>query len=505
MKTAAAHAIIAGAERSAAIDRDLRHRGRGHRLDHLGAVLDHAGFLVGFADHIAGGIVQIQDRRARLAAGLDEMRGLVGAGGIERAVVGDDADRLALDAGVAADGGGAVITAEFGEVGIVDDPRDHLTHVDGTLVVHRHDAQQFLGIVPRRTMRRCVRVGAVPLQIGHDVARDPQRVAVVFRKVIAEAGNAGVHLGAAEFLLGGDLAGRGLQERRPGQEGTGPPAHHHDVVGQPGLVGAARGRGAMRHRHHRQAGRRQPRQIAEDVAAAHKILDAVAQEIGAGAFDQLHVRQLVLQRQFLHPQRLVEAVGLQRAGIDAGIISADHAADAGDESDPGDQAAAGNALVGIGNVEAITRQRRKLDEGGAGIEHQRHPLARQQLPALVKAVLGRGRRRARPLLQPPHPRDQRQHAVAVGFVGRARRRDGGFKYGHGDQLVLLEPIRCHSGKDKTRNLEIPGSRFARPGMTVMFLSTLTRSSSQNGRCKPAAVRPCAACRSRSSAFRRGSG
>ena len=209
----------------------------------------------------------------------------------------------------------------------------------------------------------------------------------------------GVHLGAAEFLFGGDFAGRGLQQRRPGEKRARAAAHHHDVVGQPGLVGAAGGRRAVRHRHHRQAGRRQPRQIAKDVAAADKILDAVAQQIGAGAFDQLHVRQLVLQRQFLHPQRLVEADRLQRAGIDAGIVGADHAADAGDEADAGDQPAAGHALVGVGNVEPVTRERREFDEGRAGIEHQRHPLARQQLPALVKAVLGRGRRRARPFFQ----------------------------------------------------------------------------------------------------------
>jgi hypothetical protein len=37
------------------------------------------------------------------------MRRLVGAGRIERPVVGDDPDRLAFDAGVAAHGGGAVL------------------------------------------------------------------------------------------------------------------------------------------------------------------------------------------------------------------------------------------------------------------------------------------------------------------------------------------------------------------------------------------------------------
>src|SRR5260370_16913207 len=77
-----AHAVIAGAERRAAVDCDLRHGGAGHRLDHLRAVLDHAGFLVGLADHVAGGVVEIEQRRPRLAPALIKMRPLFAPAGI---------------------------------------------------------------------------------------------------------------------------------------------------------------------------------------------------------------------------------------------------------------------------------------------------------------------------------------------------------------------------------------------------------------------------------------
>ena len=186
----------------------------------------------------------------------------------------------------------------------------------------------------------------------------------------------------------------------------------------------------MRHGDDRQAGRRQSRQIAKDVAAADEILDAVAQQIGAGAFDQLHVRQLVLQRQFLHPQRLVEPVRLQRAGIDAGIVGADHAADTGDKADAGDHPAARHALVDVRHVEHVAGERRQFEERRAGIEHQRHPLARQQLPAAVEAVLCGGRRGAGAFLERAHAGDQRQHAVAVGLEGAAGGSDGVFDDGH---------------------------------------------------------------------------
>ncbi len=259
----------------------------------------------------------------------------------------------------------------------------------------------------------------------------PQRVAVVLGEIVTKARDLGVHLGTAELLLGRDLAGGGLEQGWPGEEGAGAAAHHHDVVGQPGLVRAAGGRGAVRHGDDGKPGRGQPRQIAEDVAAANEILDPVTQQIGAGALDQLHIGQLVLQRELLHPQRLVETVGLQRARIDAGVIGVDHAADAGDEADPGNQSAAGHALVRIRHIEHVAGERRQFEEWRAGIEHQRDALARQQLAALVEAILGGGGGRARALLQSSHPGDQRQHAVAIALEPDAAGGNRVLDDGHG--------------------------------------------------------------------------
>ena len=98
---------------------------------------------------------------------------------IKRAVVGDDADRLALDAGMTADRGRSVIGTELGEIGIIDEARDRLAHVDGSFVIHRHDAEQFLGVVARRLERGRFWARPVPWQLGHDLARDAQRIAVV--------------------------------------------------------------------------------------------------------------------------------------------------------------------------------------------------------------------------------------------------------------------------------------------------------------------------------------
>ena len=189
----------------------------------------------------------------------------------------------------------------------------------------------------------------------------------------------------------------------------------------------------MRHRHDRQSRRRQPREIAKDVAATHEILDAVAQQIGAGALDQLHVRQLVLQCQLLHPQGLVEAVRLQRAGIDAGVVGRHHAAHAGDEADAGHDATARHALRRVRHIEHVASQGRQLQERRAGIEHQRDALTRQQLAALMETIFRRSGGIARPRLEITHAPDQAEHAVTIGLEGGAGGRDGVVDDGHKQQ------------------------------------------------------------------------
>src|SRR6266545_3929767 len=117
---AAAHAVVAGTEAAADHDGDLRHRGVGHRLDHLGAVLDDAAALGLGADHVARGVLQVDDGRALLAAELNELRGLDRALGGDRPVVADEGHRLALDLGPAADRLLVVEALELEEVRAVD-------------------------------------------------------------------------------------------------------------------------------------------------------------------------------------------------------------------------------------------------------------------------------------------------------------------------------------------------------------------------------------------------
>ncbi len=100
---------------------------------------------------------------------------------------------------------------------------------------------------------------------------------VVVGQVLGEPRHRGVHVGAAEFLLGGDLAGGGLQQRRAGEERAGAVAHHDHVVGQARHVGAA-GRRRCRAPASAPAGPRPRGARACGIvrAAVDEVLDAVA-------------------------------------------------------------------------------------------------------------------------------------------------------------------------------------------------------------------------------------
>ena len=78
-----------------------------------------------------------------------------------------------------------------------------------------HDAEQFLGVEQRLGDRARRRALLAPVQPGDDAAADADGVEFVDREVVRETRGAGVHLGAAERLVVGLLAGGHLHQRRP--------------------------------------------------------------------------------------------------------------------------------------------------------------------------------------------------------------------------------------------------------------------------------------------------
>jgi hypothetical protein len=119
----------------------------------------------------------------RLAAELDEVRGLGGAGRVDRAVVADDADRVAVESRVAAHRRHAVAGLEVEEVGAVDEAGDDFAHVVGLFRVERHQAEQFVDVAPWYKTRRSVRTSRFQSSLAITSRGEADGVGVVLGEV----------------------------------------------------------------------------------------------------------------------------------------------------------------------------------------------------------------------------------------------------------------------------------------------------------------------------------
>ncbi len=388
----AAHRVVAGAERAAGDDRELRHVRAGHRHHELGAVARDPAGLVLLADHEAGDVLEEDERHATLAGQLDEVRALLRRLGEEHALVRQDRDRVPLDPREAADERLAVERLELGEARAVDDPRDHLARVELVPVVLRDQAVE-LGRVERGRLGRCdlPRRGRLVAEVADDLADERERVLVVDRVVVGDARLPRVHVGAAELLGGHVLPGRGLHERRAADEDRAGAADDDRLVAHRRHVGAA-GRARAHHgRDLRDSGCREPCLVEEDpaeVLAVREDLGLQRQE-GAARVDEVDAREPVLRRDLLGAQVLLHREREVRAALHGRVVRDDDALAALDHADPGHDPRRRRGTV----VDVPGGERVQLEKRGAGVEQPVDALARGQLAAERCRSSRRARRR----------------------------------------------------------------------------------------------------------------
>ena len=210
-------------------------------------MLDGPGPLGRRAHHVAGGVLQEDQRRAALVAQLNELRRLDRAGRLDRPVVGNQAHAVTLNAGVPAQRVAFKGGLELQKVRAINQARDDFPRVIGLALVHRNNAHEFLRVIQRSLGGLLRRGDFIPGQVIHQLARQRNRMAVVLRKVFAQAGDAGVQFASAQRFFGGIFTNGGLDQRRAGQVNAGAAPHQDHVVRQPGYVSPARRGRAMHH------------------------------------------------------------------------------------------------------------------------------------------------------------------------------------------------------------------------------------------------------------------
>ncbi|KAH6605589.1 hypothetical protein Trco_004742 [Trichoderma cornu-damae] len=393
---AAAHAVVAGAVAAADDDGELGDVGAGDGGDELGAVLGDAVALRGGADHEARDVLQEDEGDAALGAQLDEVGALDGGRGEEDAVVGDDADPVAVDGGEARDEGGAKVALELGKVGAVDDAGDDLADGHGLAQVGGGDAEQLVGVVER--LGEGGRRGpGRPAEVGDAAAGEGDGVGVVDGEVVGDAGHGRVHPAAAQVLVADDLAGGGLDEGRAGEEDVALVLDDDALVAHGGHVGAAGGAGAHDDGDLGDALRGHAGLVVEDSAEVVLVGEDVGLvgEVGAAAVDEVDAADgawaqsnLVLLRHGLRAEVLLDGDGVVGAALDGAVVGHDDAADALDDAHARYDAARGH--VGLG-VQLVARHRRQLQERGARVDERGHAVARQHLAARNVLLAGLGR------------------------------------------------------------------------------------------------------------------
>ncbi len=159
-------------------------------------MLDGAAPLRRRADHVASGVLQEDQRRAGLVTQLYELPGLGRAGGLDRAVVTQDANQMALHSGVATDHFTSVGSLELQKIRTVDQAGDDLAYVIGFALIGGDYAHQFLLVKQR--FGKCGGSGrGVPTQLVHHLTRHANGMSVVFAQVFAQTRHLGVGFGAS--------------------------------------------------------------------------------------------------------------------------------------------------------------------------------------------------------------------------------------------------------------------------------------------------------------------
>ena len=329
-------------------------------------------------------------------------------------VIGEDADRIAEDMGEAGDQRGPVERLEFVEPAPIDDARNDFAHLVGFAVVRRHDARDIRRIVLRLDRLPADEVDPLPAVERRDRAPDDgDGMGVVLGIVVGHAGLARVHVGTAELLGAHHLARRRLHQRRPAEEDRALVADDHRLVRHRGHIGAARGARAHHGGDLRDAGRRHGGLVVEDASemiAVGKDL-VLARQVGAPRVDQIDAGQVVLARDVLRAEVLLDGEREIGAALHGGVIGDDHAFGAHHRADAGDQPGRRHVLV----IDLPCGELGELEKRRAGVDQAVDPLPRQHLAARDMAL-------PRPLSSAPgnggdHTAEIRDRVVHRGAIG----------------------------------------------------------------------------------------
>ena len=202
---------------------------------------------------------------------------------------------------------------------------------------------------------------------------------VILGKMIDDAAFLRVEVAAAEIFGADLLAGRGLHQRRTGEEDRALVADDHALVAHRRDIGAAGGAAAHHASDLGDALGAHLRLVEEDAAEMVAVREdlGLVRQVRAAAVDQIDARQPVLLGNLLRAEMLLDRQRIVSAAFDRRVVADDHDLFAGNSADAGDDPGARHfALIHVARGELAD-----LEEWRAWIEQSFDPIAGQKLAA----------------------------------------------------------------------------------------------------------------------------
>ncbi len=251
--------------------------------------------------------------------------------------------------------------------------------------------------------------------------------------MVGHAGDARVHLGAAELFGGHDFAGRRLHQRRPGEKDGALAFDDDRLVGHGRNVGAAGGARA-----HHAGDLRNPRRghvgdVEEDAAEVLAVGEDVVllRQVAAARIDEIDAGQAVLRGDLLRAQMLLHRHRIVGAALDRRVVRNDDALAAGHAPD----AANDRGRVHVAAVHPPGGELADLEERRAWVEQRAHALARQHLAAagvlVARRLVAADGHRGHFFLQ---VRNEQAHALGVGAELRRARVELALERAHSSRV-----------------------------------------------------------------------
>mmetsp|Transcript_17232 Transcript_17232/g.35400 ORF Transcript_17232/g.35400 Transcript_17232/m.35400 type:complete len:424 (-) Transcript_17232:171-1442(-) len=294
-----------------------------------------------------------------------------------------------------------VIGLEFVEAATVQDAGKDQPDIEGFCRRRRHNATQFLRIVQRLVPRcRCCFTGAASFlfpfspYVCHNVPRHVECLLFGRCRVIHNARNLGMNPGTAQGLRR-DLFPRGrLDQGWPAQKNRSVSLDDYRFVGHAGNVGATGRARATNDCNLRDCPGRHVGLVEKNPPEVVPIGKdpRLFRQKGPPAVDQIDAGQIILESDFLGPQVFLDGDGEIGPPLDGRVVGHDRAQPARDHPDPGDDPAAGNALL-------VSGQGGELQEGSPRIAQRVDPVPGQELVPLEVAFDGPGSSSLRDLFE----------------------------------------------------------------------------------------------------------